>query len=302
VLIAAGSITAAMRDKGSGHGYQPQSFRHAHGTTKIDTEPHAVAAVGPNDGDEVLSLGVQPVTMSAPGGKLASWEQRLVTGDVDVASSVDTGAIQAAKPDVIIATGIVDDATYNTLATIAPTVTRPSDSSGSVWTWQNQLTWIGRIIGRDEKARQLIDAARSQQDDLRNQNPAFNGKTIGAINFSDNGVTATLVGAPVAGYLESLGFRYSEKLKRTDADTSDIRPMSDSDLFSLNTDVIVVVRTDKAAGGGGYNGLPQPLTLYRGALVIVDDVNLIAALNTDSYPGIEYLNSNFVTALAGQVH
>lgn len=303
VLIAAGSLAAANWGGGdSSHGYQPQSFSHVHGTTKINAEPHAVAAVGPNDGDEVLSLGVQPVTMTAPGGKLASWQQQLVTGEVNVASSADTAAIQATKPDVIIATGIVDDATYSALATIAPTVTRPSDSSGSVWTWQNQLTWIGRIIGRAEKSKQLIDTARSQQDDLRNQNPAFSGKIIAVVNVSDNGVTATLVGAPLIGYLEGLGFRYSDKLKRTDADTSNVRLMSDTDLFSLNTDVMVVVRTDQAAGGGGYNGLPQPLTLYRGAMVIVDDPNLIAALNTDSYPATQYLNSNFVTALAAQVH
>lgn len=302
VLIAAGSIAAVMWRGGSSPGYQPQSFSHVHGTTQISAEPHAVAAVGPGDGDAVLSLGVQPVVMTAPGGKLASWEQQLVTGGVKVVPAVDTAAIEAAKPDVIIDTGTINDAAYNALAAIAPTITRPSDNTGSAWTWQNQLTWIGRIIGREDKSKQLLDTATSQQDDLRNQHPAFNGKTIAVVNVSDNGVTATLLGAPVTGYLEGLGFRYSDKLKSTDADIGGVRPMADNDLYSLNTDVMVAVRTDKAAGGGGYNGLPQPLTLYRGAMVIVDDPNLIAALNASSYPATEYLNSNFVTALAAQVH
>jgi serine/threonine-protein kinase len=67
-------------------------------------------------------------------------------------------------------------------------------------------------------------------------------------------------------------------------------------------DVLVVVRTDKAAGGGGYNGLPTELTIYRGAMVIADDPNVIAALNTGAYDATEFLNSNFVGALAQQVH
>ena len=302
VLIVAGSVAVIRWGSGSSQSYQPQSFNHVHGTTKIDTAPHAVAAVGPGDGDAALALGVQPVVMTDPGGKLASWEQQLVTDGVKVASSVDTTAIQAAKPDVVIDTGPIDDATYQALAAVAPTITRPSDNTGTTWTWQNQLAWIGRILGRADKSQQLIDKARNQQADLRNENPAFNGKTLAVVNVSDAGVTATLTGAPAADYLEGLGFSYSDKLKRTAADTSNARSMTDNDLYSLGADVLVAVRTDKAAGGGGYNGLPQPLTLYRGAMVIVDDPNVIAALNADTYLATEYLNSNFVTALTAQVH
>ncbi|MGA8543658.1 MAG: ABC transporter substrate-binding protein, partial [Mycobacterium sp.] len=302
VLIAAGSVTVVRLRSGSSQGYPAQSFNHVHGTTQIDAEPHAVAAVGPGDGDAALALGVQPVVMTEPDGKLASWDQQLVTGGVKVVSSVDTAAIQAAKPDVVIATGTIDDATYKALAAIAPTVTRPSDSTGSTWTWQNQLTWIGRILGRTDKSQQLVDTARNQQADLRSQNPAFNGKTVAVVNVTDNGVTATLRGAPATDYLQGLGFNYSDKLKPTAADTGSVRPMTDNDLYSLGADVMVAVRTDKAAGGGGYNGLPQPLTLYRGAMVIVDDPNVIAALNAESYSATEYLNSNFASALTAQVH
>ncbi len=302
LLIAAGSIAAVTWGGGSDRGYRPQTFSHVHGTTRIDAEPHAVAAVGPGDGDAVLSLGVQPVLMTALGGRLVSWEQQLVTGGVEVVSSLDIAAVQTAKPDVIVATGSIDNAGYSALAATAPTVTRPSDSTGSAWTWQDQLTWIARVVGRQDKAEQLIDAARNRQADLRAQHPAFNGKTIAVVNVSDSGVTGALLGSPVADYLAGLGFRYSEGLKRTPSDTSSTRPLSDSDLYALNTDVLVAVRTDQGAGGGGYNGLPQPLTLYRGGLVIVDEPNLIAALSAGSYPAIEYLNTNLVAALAAQVH
>ena len=46
----------------------------------------------------------------------------------------------------------------------------------------------------------------------------------------------------------------------------------------MDTDVLVVVRTDKVDGGGGASGLPSQLNGYRGVMVIVDDPDTIAAL------------------------
>ena len=304
VLVAGATIAAMTVGRGAKPAYQPQTFVHAHGTTLISSEPHVVAALGPGDGDAVLSLGVQPVALTAPGGQLPSWEQQLVTANPKVLSSVDISAVGALKPDVIIATGNIDDATYNSLTGIAPTVTRPSDKTGPAWTWQDQLTWIGRILGRDAKAKDLIATANKQQSDIRDQHPAFNGKSIASVNVSDDGVTATLQESPLTDYLQGLGFRYNDDLRRTGSDSGNTRPVAAAtDFYQIEkADVLLVVRTDKAAGGGGYNGLPAELTIYRGAMVIADDPNIIAALNTAAYGATEYLNADFVGALAQQVH
>jgi serine/threonine-protein kinase len=305
VLIVAGGLTALLRGGGSSsHEFQPQSFSHVHGTTQIDTEPHAVAALGPGDGEAVLSLNVQPVVLAPPGGaQLPSWEQQLVTGNPKLLSSVDTDAVAAAKPDVIVDTGDIDDATYAKLAAIAPTVTRPQDKAGPVWTWQNQLSWVGRILGRDDTATQLIDRAKGQQDQIRSQNPAFDGKGVAAVNVTDSDFTVSLRVSNLTAYLEGLGFRYNDKFQRATTDTGNTRPITDINLYQVQqTDVLVVIRTDKAAGGGGYNGLPKQLTTYRGAMVIVDDPNVIAALDTGGYAATEYLDSTFVPTLAQQVH
>jgi serine/threonine-protein kinase len=277
---------------------------HAHGTTQLKSEPHLVAAIGPGDGDAALSLGVQPVLLTATGAHLPGWEQQLVTANPRIVSDVDVTAVEAVKPDVIIATGNIDDTTYNSLAAIAPTVTRPSDKAGPAWTWQDQASWIGRILGRADKAKALINAANKQQSDIRAQHPAFNGKTIASLNVSDDGVTATLQESPLTDYLQGLGFRYSDDLRRTGSEAGNTRPVSAATAFYQveKADVLVVVRTDKAAGGGSYNGLPPELTTYRGAMVIADDPNVIAALNTAAYDATEFLNSNFVGAVAQQVH
>ena len=105
LVAAAVTVGVVLWGGDSAPGYQPQTLTHANGTTEVKTEPRAVAAVGPGDAQVVLSLGVQPVVAVAPSGVLPSWEQQLITGDVRVLPSLDTGAVAAAKPDVIIDTG-----------------------------------------------------------------------------------------------------------------------------------------------------------------------------------------------------
>jgi ABC-type Fe3+-hydroxamate transport system substrate-binding protein len=58
--------------------------------------------------------------------------------------------------------------------------------------WQNQLTWIGDILGYETKAKELISDIRSQQDDLKNQNPSWSGKSVEALINSDSGVAELL--------------------------------------------------------------------------------------------------------------
>jgi len=282
--------------------YTAQSFTHAHGSTKISSAPTAVAALGPGDADAVLSLGLQPVAIAGAGTTLPSWLQSKITGNPSVKDTVgfiDTSAIQAAKPDVIIATGDIDDATYQRLAAIAPTVTQPKDTSRA-WNWQTQLKWIGKIVGRDSEADKLISQVASQQTDLKNQNPRAAGKSVQLIHVSDDGVSQTLTPSNAADYLSSLGLNYDVSLRRQPGDSSSSRPMPDqAKLFQVRTEVLVVVRTDKAAGNGGAAGLPYQLAAYRGSMIIVDDPNTVAAFaDPGGYLATEYLDANFVPLMS----
>ena len=202
VLVAAIAGFTVLRSGSDEPAYQAQTFTHAHGSTEIAARPTAVAALGPGDGAAVLALGVQPVVIEAPAGELPSWEQSLITGQPAVLSGfTDTAAVAAAKPDVIIATGEIDDATYAKLADIAPTVTRPADQDVQGWTWQNQLSWIGRILGEETRADSLVSEVATQQDDLRNQNAAFSGKSIAAVTVADEGTAGVLAPSFASNYL-----------------------------------------------------------------------------------------------------
>lgn len=302
-LVAVIAVAAVLLWPRGAHkpAYQPQTLTHAHGSTEISQAPTAVAAVGSGDADAVLALGEQPVAVVTPNGQLPSWEHDKLTGSPPVLGFVDTNAIKAANPDVIIDTGIIDDATYQRLNAIAPTITRPQDNN-QLWNWQTQLQWIGRVLGRDDQAAQLISSVGAQQTDLKNQHASLVGKTVSVVNVSDAGITQTLTPSNAADYLDSLGLRYSDTLRRQPSDTSSTRPVTDPNkLYLINTDYLVVVRSDRAAGGGGAAGLPHELAAYRGRMVIADDPNIVAALaDPGGYLATQFLDANFVPALSGQ--
>jgi serine/threonine-protein kinase len=300
VVVILAAVTALLLRGPDEPRYQAQTLVHVHGSTEVAVAPRAVAALGPGDADAVLSLGVQPVVLTALNGRLPSWEQSALSGSPPVLSAIDTAVVAAARPDLIIATGDIDDATYGKLAAIAPTITRPTDAANQGWNWQNQLTWIGRILGQQPKAAELIRSVHSLQGDLSNQNPGLHGKSIEAVRVSDTGVAEVLTPSFAADYLESLGFRYNPDLARNPVDMGITRPVADlARIYQIETDVLVVIRTDSEAGRGGFAGLPKPFATYAGRMVIVDEPNAVAAFDDPGgYLATKYLDDNLVGRLS----
>ena len=148
VAAVAAAVTVSLVGHHRGGGlapYQPQTLTGMYGAVQLNQRPLAIAALGPGDPDAVLSLGVQPVVIGGIPGNLPNWIQALIHSSPPVLGTPNPAAVAAAKPDLIIDTGDVDKATYDKLAAIAPTLTRPADSTQD-WTWQAQLTWIAQAL------------------------------------------------------------------------------------------------------------------------------------------------------------
>jgi serine/threonine protein kinase/ABC-type Fe3+-hydroxamate transport system substrate-binding protein len=280
--------------------YAAQSFVHTYGTTAVNQRPTAVAALGPGDADVVLSLGVQPVALTAAGGELPSWLKDLLHATPAVLTRADPKAVGAAHPDLILDT---DSGTtrqgYDALAAVAQTITRPV--GGQTWDSGTQLTWIADILGEQNAAGHLRDQAAADQAKIRQQNPAFANKSIAVLSFSDSGLSGELAGSPPAAYLSGLGFVYDTELLAADSRSAATKPLALENLYKLKTDVVIMLRTDSAAGAGGFNGLPQELTSLPGTTVIVDQPDALAALQTAGPAATRYLNTTLVAALAQQL-
>lgn len=282
--------------------YQPQTLNTKFGTLKLEHRPMAIAALGAGDPDAVLSLGAPVVVMNAPGATTPSWLQPLIHSTPPVFAAADTAAITAAKPDLIIDTDNIDQATYNSLATIAPTLAQPADNTQG-WTWQTQLNWIATALGRTDTAKTLLDKAQSEQNQIRSEHRTFGGKSIVAVNYTGTTTTAAAAPSPPSSYLESIGFTYNTHYKRAPGGPPTVPfNIDDVDYIAQRSDIMLLLRTDPGAGGGGYAGLPAKYGSFGGTLVIVDDPATIAALNAGGPAATTYLNTALVTKLGNQIH
>lgn len=289
------------RTGGSPGPYQPQTLNTKFGTIKLQHRPVAIAALGPGDPDAVLSLGAQPVLMNAANATVPNWLQPLIHSSPPVFAAADTGAITAAKPDLIIDTGDIDQPTHDSLAAIAPTLTQPADNPRD-WTWQAQLNWIATALGRTEAAKDLLDKAQSEQDTIRSEHRAFSGKSVVVVDYTGTGTTAAAAPSPPSSYLESIGFSYNTHYKRSPGGPPQVPfDINDVDYAAQRSDVMLLLRTDPGAGGGGYAGLPAKYGSFGGTLVIVDDPATIAALNAGGPAATSYLNTALVPKLSNQI-
>lgn len=282
--------------------YQPQTLNTKFGAFKLEHRPIAIAALGPGDPDAVLSLGVQPVLINAPNATAPTWLQPLIHSTPPVFAAADTAAITAAKPDLIIDTdNSIDQTTYNSFASIAPTLTQPADNPQD-WTWQSQLNWIASALGRTSAAKPLIDKAQSEQNTIRSEHRNFGGKSVVVVNYTGTTTTVAVTPSPPSSYLESIGFTYNTYYKRAPGGppTAPFN-INDTDYIAQRSDVMLLLRTDPGAAGGGYAGLPAKYTTFGGTLVIVDDPATITALNTGGPAATSYLNTALIAKLSNQI-
>ncbi|MBF6416622.1 serine/threonine-protein kinase [Nocardia cyriacigeorgica] len=118
----------------------------------------------------------------------------------------------------------------------------------------------------------------------REQNPAFAGKSITAVDVTDAEGLGTdaavhLGTLPPADFLRALGFGYSTAFQANPGESAPRLLTADEQLGFRNsvTDILLVLRSDSRAGGGGYAGLPPMLWGRDAVMVIVDDPAVVTA-------------------------
>ncbi len=277
--------------------YPAQSFKHTYGSTLLEKRPSAIAALTLADADVAVSLGARPVALVSPDSKeLPAWLADRVDGKPTILSGVDTAALESVKPELIIDTGDVSKKSYDDLAEVAPTITRPA-TAGKALSADQRLSWLTAILGEQTAAAKLREQLRDSQEKVRADNPKLAEMTVSVFRFGDDGVSALLANSGPAGYMASLGFTYNEKMP-AGADGADELPADMDRLWDFgNTAVTLVLRTDKDAGGGGFYGLPTQLETRSNTVIIIDDPDQISALNSGGPAATRYLNESLVPVI-----
>ncbi len=163
----------------------PVTVTHKYGDTVVPAAPTRVVVVGYTEQDILLALGVAPIATREWYGDqpYAVWPWATSElGDakpevIEAPDKLPLEQIAALTPDLIIGTnaGLTKD-DYASLSKIAPTIAN-SGKYASDWfePWPDQTVLVGKALGKEAEAQQLVDDLRRRFADEAARHPQFAG-------------------------------------------------------------------------------------------------------------------------------
>lgn len=256
------SDDAGNNDSTAAAGVFPVTVEHAFGSTKITKTPQRVVTVGYTDDQTVLAFGIKPVGMTDQYPNPAGQSPDINTqwpwtkdkwGDTKpevIMKNGDSGPnyekIAALRPDLIIAVySEVDQAAYDKLSKIAPTVGRTkTEKEPFSAPWQDNALQISKALGKADEGEKMIADVQGQLDAAKKAHPEFGKETAVALSWYENSV-APFTSTDVRGRLVSgIGFRYQTEIDKV-ADGSFYTKLSPERIDLVDVDRIFVIN-DKA--------------------------------------------------------
>ncbi|UJW86060.1 ABC transporter substrate-binding protein [Devosia sp. SL43] len=230
----------------------PLTIEHKFGTTVIPAKPERVASIDYAGIDNLLAVGVSPVTvrqwrpMDGFEHTAGPWAAPLLTTEpLLLSDDLDFEAIAATEPDVIIAlySGI-DQAAYDKLSLIAPVVAVPEGSSDYGLSWEDRARMVGRAVGEEAEAERRIEAIGTQLADIAAAHPDWADKTAVLGGITDGAPWAYSSYDVRAKFLYEMGFSQTPAMADL-ADPSEFwLELSPEQLEVIDADVIVYYVTD----------------------------------------------------------
>ncbi len=269
------------------------------GQTELKERPKRIVALGPGDAEIVSALGFEVVAgANGPLSELPSWVPALSgVPTAGTSTEPDTEAIKKASPDLIIDT---DPAASDKVKELKPlagghAITVTSEGQHG-WTWQNQLAFIAQALGATARADAVKKTYENRITELRSAHPELSGKKVDVVHYDGSSTKLAANSANAFQLLGQLGLSMQTPVEGTGAWIT----LSSSDFYktvnSSEVDRTVVARTDKAAGNGGFDGVPSSLT-YGVPVIIVDKTNGVEALIYGGPLAIDRIEQSVLPAL-----
>ncbi len=190
----AGGTASTSAPAQSGSASFPVTIKHVYGETTIKAQPQRVATVAWVNDDVAIALGVVPVGVPKVewGGndkgstpwkdaaleKLgASFGTAKAPAMYSEADGINFTELAKTNPDVILAaySGLSKD-DYQKLSKIAPVVAYPELAWGTPW--ETATTMIGKALGKETEANELVKNVEQQIKDKAAAHPAIAGKSF----------------------------------------------------------------------------------------------------------------------------
>ncbi|MEU5698712.1 iron-siderophore ABC transporter substrate-binding protein [Streptomyces aurantiacus] len=233
----------------------PVTLAHKYGSTTVKSEPKRIVTVGLTDQDAVLALGKVPVGttewLGGYKGAIGPWAtDKLGSGKVptvlkDTGTGPQTEKIAALRPDLILAVygGLTKDQ-YTTLSKFAPVVAQPKQYNDFGVPWQQQTEIIGKALGQDAEAKDLVKGVESDFATAAKDNPKFAGASaVMATPYEGTFVFGSQDSR--SRVLTDLGFKLPTDLDKVIGDKFGAN-ISKERTDLLDTDAIVWIVADRA--------------------------------------------------------
>ncbi|WP_040788635.1 ABC transporter substrate-binding protein [Nocardia paucivorans] len=285
---------------GSGTGV---TIGHAHGETVVEGTPTRIVALGNQWLDAVQALGITPIgyldNVAIGASRTPPWEPN----PKEAATSIDMHGdipeqVAALAPDLILAdTFVADPITYEKLSKIAPTL--PGLAPDTVTPWQDQVTALGRVLGKQDEAAKVIEDIQARIDALAQAYPGLRGKTFASTYLA--GPTQLMVlNDPNDGSTElftSLGMSIPEHIRSLPA-TMGRAALSAERAGELTVDLLLAGYANGL--DGQYRKLPgyEDLPAVRKNAVVFLDYTDISAINQPTALSLPYILDKLRPALA----
>jgi len=289
----------------------PVTISHKYGTTVIPEAPQRVVAIGYNEQDALLALGIKPVAVRYWYGEapfaIFPWAQDEAAGAEPEVMEMAWGelnfeAILALDPDLIsgVYSGITE-VEYQQLSLIAPTIAQSGDYIEFGMPWQEMTKLVGQAVGKAEEAAALVDKVEAQFAAARADNPAFAGKTIAVAYANGDGTYGFYTPEDGRGrFFTNLGFTIPDELVEIAGD-SFYAHISQERLDVLDQDVIVFLGLQFLEGGRATienDPLINQLEAMKEGRVVYVPLDCDDALQFGSVLSLEYALEGLVGLLA----
>ena len=265
------------------------------GATTVEEAPERVVVLGLTDADAVLALGVTPVAVQQWLPQFAEygvgpWAEDLIAEAVDGGETevlpntgvvaYDVEQIAALRPDLLVAISAnIDQPTFDQLSALAPVVARPPGTVNFGVTLADSTMAIGRALGREDEARELVEQTAARYAAAAAEHPEFAGRTAALARPVDGGSYAAWLPADVrVQIMDQLGFEPAAGLTALDDGTFSTTVAAER-LDLLDADVLVVIVPEGfdqvVADDALLDGLP---VVQEGGLVLLDAAGVGGAM------------------------
>lgn len=268
----------------------PITIEHSYGETTLDAPPERIVSLDTQWTDVLTALDaplVGAAVLGEGGGEPLPWQE--LGDDVEllpVTDGIPYEAVAGLTPDLIVITyGAVEEADYERLSEIAPTI--PLLGEEDVDPWEDIAAAAGEILGAPDDAAALVAEAEEMAADLRAELPGLEGRTVAFANYVPGDVIYVLTnpgdGANV--FFTRLGLELDPELVGQDDQATGRMELSLEHIDQLDSDFLALLTNDADPDDiPGYANLPA---VQDGAVTIME-MDTAIALNTPTPLSLPY--------------